>query len=89
MFPNEVNSDGSIKTTNIQATNHSLTAYNGTEIKCLGTKTIVCNFNESLFKPIDFYIVHGVSSCVLGLPSCESLNVVSMHCEIKCVNNIE
>ena len=86
MYPGSSNE---INTKFLTPTIHTLTAYNGSSIKCIGTTSILCGYNKSSFKFTNFYVVDVASLCILGLPSCEQLNIVSMKCEIKELNNVQ
>ncbi|CAM1323766.1 Uncharacterised protein r2_g3242 [Pycnogonum litorale] len=59
-----------------------LYAYNGTEIKHYGTVDIPCKFNDSEWTDTKFYVVEVNGSAILGLPSCEQLGLVTMHCAV-------
>ena len=82
MFPNSLNGDGNPKHDALNQTSNILTAYNGTQIKCFGTVDIDCNYS-SIWTNTKFYVVDVPGPAVLGLPSCETLNVVTLHCSIS------
>ena len=46
MFPNSLNGDGNPKHNALNQTSITLTAYNGTQIKCFGTVDIDCNYSS-------------------------------------------
>ena len=76
MFLNSLNGDGNPKHDALNPTSNILTAYNGAQIKC--TVDIDCN-NSSIWTNTKFYVVDIPGPAVLGLPSCETLNVVTLH----------
>ena len=82
MFPNSLNGDGNPKHNALNQTSIILTAYNGTQIKCFGTVDIDCNYS-SIWTNTKFYVVDVPGPAVLSLPSCETLNVVTLHCSIS------
>ena len=82
MFPNSLNGDGNPKHNALNQTSITLTAYNGTQIKCFGTVDIDCNYS-SIWTNTKFYVVDVPGPAVLSLPSCETLNVVTLHCSIS------
>ena len=67
----------------IRPTNSILTAYNNTTIRCLGLIDIECKFKSSQWQKTPFYVVDVPGPAVLGLPTCKSLNVVTLHCLVK------
>jgi len=63
----------------IQPTNAKLTAYNGSTISCLGQVDIVCRYRGSEWSTHRFYVVDVPGPAVIGLPTCDKLNVVTIH----------
>lgn len=59
-----------------------LTAYNGTNIPCLGKISFPCRYNGE-WQETGFYIVDVEGPAIVGLPSCERLKVVTLHCSIS------
>lgn len=59
-----------------------LTAYNGTDISCLGKITFPCRYRGE-WQETGFYIVDVEGPAIIGLPSCEKLKIVTLHCSIS------
>ncbi|KAK7098352.1 uncharacterized protein [Littorina saxatilis] len=59
-----------------------LTAYNGTTIPCHGIFSFPCKFRDSSWKEAQFHIVDVTGPAVMGLPTCEQLKIVTLHCSI-------
>lgn len=57
-----------------------LTAYSGTTIPCYGTWSFPCKFQQSRW--VKFHIVDAQGPGVIGLPSSESLKIMTLHCSI-------
>ena len=57
-----------------------LTAYNGTTIPCCGTWSCPSKFQQSVWEDTEFHIVDVQGPAVIGLPSSESLKIVTLHC---------
>jgi hypothetical protein len=60
-----------------------LTAYNGTNTECLGYIELVCRYNQSPWSTHMFYVVRVPEPAVAGLPTCEQLNLVTIHAATK------
>ena len=58
----------------------TLTAYSGEEIKCLGRITLGCKSGSSSWVNAVFYIVDVPGPVIIGLPTCEALNLVTINC---------
>ena len=56
-----------------------LTAYNGEEIRCLGTLDMKCQHKSSGWKTTRFYVVDVPGPAVAGLPTSEILNFVTIN----------
>ena len=56
----------------------TLTAYNGENIKCSGKFTINV-YHEKKNHPVLFYVVDVTGPAVIGLPTCEQLNIVTIN----------
>ena len=84
MFPDQLTKDG-LPTKNVAKAAHQvrLTAYNGTNIPCYGIIDVPCEFRDSGWENTKFHIVDVPGPAIIGLPSCESLKVVTMHCSIN------
>lgn len=82
MYPNKLNSNGDPDSKHLVETNSKLTAYNGSEIECLGKTYLKCKYNSNTWATTEFYIVNVSGPAILGLPSCQSLSVVTLNCSI-------
>ena len=56
-----------------------LTAYNGEEIRCMGTLDMKCQHKSSGWKTTRFYVVDVPGPAVVGLPTSEILNLVTIN----------
>ena len=56
-----------------------LTAYNGSEIRCIGTVDIPCRYQASGWINQQFYVVDVTGPAILGLRGSTQLNVVTIH----------
>ena len=83
MFPNNIDDKGNPKSGALRPAQNVLTAYNGTQIQCLGKTKVQCNYKNSKWLNTEFFVVDVTGPAVLGLPSCEQLNIVTLHCEIN------
>ena len=85
MYPEQIASNGTPKADSkvIQPASTKLTAYNGTEIKTYGSITLKCKYNNSEFCDSKFYIVDVHGAAVIGLPLCETLGIVTVHCALE------
>ena len=63
----------------------TLTAYSGEEIKYLGSIKLGCKSGSSLWVNAVFYIVDVPEPVILGLPTCEALNLVTINCQLESV----
>ena len=66
-----------------------LTAYNGQDIKCLGTITLQIRHTQDTYTPAKFYVVDVPGPAIIGLPSCERLQLVTINCAIKQAENVD
>ena len=62
----------------LQPNNTKLTAYNGEQIKCIGKFTIDVHHNSKI-QSVLFYVVDVTGPAVIGLPTCERLNIVTIN----------
>jgi hypothetical protein len=83
MFPSKTDHRGKPRAECLVPTRGKLTAYNGSAIKCKGTITINCKYNNSDWTKVRFYVVDVPGPAVLGLQTCELLKVVTLHCAIS------
>lgn len=56
-----------------------LSAYSGDEIPCYGTINIQCQYMDSKWVNAKFYVVDVPGPAVVGLPTSELLNLVTLH----------
>ena len=63
----------------LRPTSTQLTAYNDTPIPCLGTLTMKCKYKESPWKDQVWYVVDVKGPVIVGLPTCKTLDVVTIH----------
>ena len=59
--------------------NHRLTAYSGDPIPCYGSMKLQLQYKDSGWTPHEFFVVDVTGPAIIGLPSCEVMNVVSIH----------
>jgi len=84
MFPTLLTSDGlPVPRIAAKARNARLTAYNGSAIQCHGVISFPCKYNDSPWIDTTFYVVDVPGSAIIGLPSCERLKVVTLHCSMQ------
>ena len=84
MFPDQLDRNGPPQQEIAKAARDiKLTAYNGTNIPCLGIWSFQCKFQQSRWENTKFHIVDVQGPAVIGLPSSESLKIVTLHCSIK------
>ena len=56
-----------------------LTAYNGTDIMCLGTIDLLCRYREPQWSKHRFYVVDVPGPAIARLPACEELKMVTIN----------
>ncbi len=66
--------------------NTRLTAYNGQDIRCIGTINILCKFKDSNFHDTQFFVVDVPGPAVVGLPTCDALRLVTINCDLQSVS---
>lgn len=59
-----------------------LSAYSGHQIPCLGTIDIPCQYKESKWINAKFYVVDVPGPAVVGLPTSELLNLVTVNVDV-------
>ena len=59
--------------------NTKLTAYNGQKIPCYGSLDLELSHKSKLTKA-KFYVVDVEGPCIIGLPTCEKLKLVTINC---------
>ena len=77
----------------LQHNNTKLTAYNGEQIKCIGKFTIDVHHNSKI-QSVLFYVVDVTGPAVIGLPTCEQLNIVTTNVDhispsVPTISNID
>jgi hypothetical protein len=58
-----------------------LTAYNGSEIVCHGEIWLPCHF-KGKDTHARFFVVDSPGPAIVGLPTCERMGIVSLHCSL-------
>ena len=61
--------------------NVKLVACNGQEIPCLGSINLQLRFGKQTFTKAKFYVVDVPSAPIVGLPTCEKIGLVTIHCD--------
>ena len=61
--------------------NVKLVAYNGQEIPCPGSTNLQLRFGGKNFTKAKFYVVDVPSAPIVGLPTCEKIGLVTIHCD--------
>ena len=56
-----------------------LKAYNGTEIRCVGTIDLLCQYKGSKWANQTFYVVDVQGPAILGLPGCKAMVIVTIN----------
>ncbi|XP_064642786.1 uncharacterized protein LOC135497049 [Lineus longissimus] len=69
--------------------NTVLTAYSSQRISCWGTIIIKCRYKDQPFQDVTFYVVDVPGPAVLGLPSCRSMKLVTIHCDAQTISTPE
>jgi transposase InsO family protein len=82
MCPNQLDADGYPAPGSVLQTGAVLSAYNQTTIKQLGLMHIPCQYADSAWYDLGFYIADVKGPAILGLPSSRQLKLVTFHCEI-------
>ena len=67
----------------------TLTSYSGDTIECLGTLDINCRYGKQDWTTAKFYVVDVPGPVILGLPACEKLGLISIHCKRMEVHEIK
>ena len=85
MCPDRMDSNQKVKVSALApCTNTILTAYNGTQIPIYGMLTVNCRKNSTTpWSPHQFYVAETPGPIILGLPSCQSLGLVTLHCAMN------
>ena len=83
IFPHLTGVNGEPLKGAVKPTNHVLSAYNNTRIKCAGVIDIYCCFENTPWQYVEFYVVDVPGHAILGLPTSEKMNIVTLHCTVK------
>jgi len=83
MFPESLDEEGFPKASSVKRQATTLLAYNDTIIKQYGSTIIQCQFGDSDWQYLEFYIAEAEGPVILGLPSSRSMNVVTINCNIQ------
>ncbi|XP_014663369.1 PREDICTED: uncharacterized protein K02A2.6-like [Priapulus caudatus] len=60
-----------------------LTAYNGSNIPCIGSIDLMCLYKDSTWTRQEFFVVEVAGPAILGLPGSKALSVVTIHTVTK------
>ncbi|XP_005108371.1 uncharacterized protein K02A2.6-like [Aplysia californica] len=83
MFPEQLTMEGvPAKQVLREKGSTRLTAYNGTDIPCLGKTAFPCRYRGE-WQETGFYVVDVEGPVIIRLPSCEKLKAVTLHCSIS------
>ena len=84
MYPECVNRRGLPKPGMLrQMTHTTLTAYNGSKIHQYGIVTIPCQYEQSKWSDVDFFVVDTDGPAILGLTSSQDFKLITLHCSIQ------
>ena len=88
MMPNRLDRHGYPDRDKVDsAGNTTLTAYNGTKIKCFGSISLGCKYKDSKWTEAKFYIVDVEGPAISGFALSQTIGLVTMHCSINNNNN--
>lgn len=80
MFPESINNDGNPKS--LTPSQKVLTGYGGHRIRQFGTCQIKCSYNN-IKHTATFYVTEDDGSAILGLPSAQKMDLITINCELK------
>lgn len=80
MYPSDIGKEGQLL--NLQPSSKILKAYGGHRIKQYGTCIVKCE-HEGVQYDTKFYITEDDGSAILGLPSAQAMQLITVNCEIK------
>jgi len=83
MFPDQVDMNGEPLPDSTTPCDVSLLAYNATHIHHYGTITINCKCRDMPWVPCKFYVSDAPGTAILGYPSTQMLQLVTMHCSVS------
>ena len=81
MYPGNVDAEGHPLPVCLRPNSTLLTAYNGARIPQLGTIRIRCAHSKRV-GDLEFLVADTPGPAAMGLPSCRSLELVTMRCEV-------
>ena len=82
IFPEKLDSEGNQKPECLKQNKMALTAYGGSKIAQLGTDKIPCAYKDSKYNCI-FYVTDAAGPAILGLQTCQALNLITLHCSVE------
>lgn len=82
MYPDKVNEGGIPLPGNLRHTATVIKVYGETIIPSMGTLTLKCRYGDAQTQAI-FYVVDVIGPAILGLPSSEELQLVTLNCMIE------
>lgn len=83
MYPDRVDNNGDPESQFLSPSNTTLTAYNGTHIKCHGITELTCRYKNKNWQKAQFFVVDVPGPAVFGLPSSENFKIVSLNCSVQ------
>jgi transposase InsO family protein len=82
MFPHRLDAEGFPRSSEVSHKPQTkLSAYNGSEIKQHGEITLRCQYRDSSWQTLAFYIAESEGPAILGLNSCKIMDIVSLRCD--------
>ena len=82
MCPDKMASDGKPIAGMTRESKTVLSAYNGTKIPQLGTVKMKCRYKDNWEKQV-FYVADTTGPAIMGLPGCQALGLVTLHCAVN------
>ena len=82
MCPDKMASDGKPIAGMTRESKTVLSAYNGTKIPQLRTVKIKCRYKDNWEKQV-FYVADTTGPAIMGLPGCQTLGLVTLHCAVN------
>jgi hypothetical protein len=82
MFPEKMDANGYPRKDAVRVdTGVRLTAYNGGNIPQYGVTSLACQYRQSAWHNVSFYIADTDGPAILGLSSCRSMKLVDIRCD--------
>ena len=88
IFPEKLDSNGNPEPSTLETSKMALTAYGGSKIKQLGTVKIPCMYNDTKHNCV-FYVTDAAGPAILGLKTCQALNLITLHCAVETTTVVE